>query len=715
MSDLIWQQFATLKPSLPHHAEFQRRQYKGETWYVLQDKSNGRFHRLNTSAYRLLSFMTGRNSLQQVLAAASAPEFNESPDDAPTREELILLVQYLHVADLLLCDMPPSTQELFARQQKQRKQRWQRLLINPLTWKIPLGDPDKFLNWLLPLARLLASPLMGVIWLLVVGFGVLTAVQHWPELTNGQLDHLLSPSNLLLLWFTYPLLKVVHELGHGLFTKVWGGEVHEWGLVFILGTPLPYVDATAATGFATKSRRLMVSAAGMAVELFIAALALLLWLQVEDGLLRDLLFNLMVIGSVSTLFFNGNPLMRFDGYHLLSDAWDMPNLAARANQQLGYSVNRYLYGVTGLTAPASSRREGIFLSGYALAAFVYRLTVLVAIIHIAASYFPTLALLLALWLIFFQLLWPMLSYGQRLLKGKQLAGVRSRALKWVGGSLAVLLLFLALVPLPRYTASEGVVWLPDNARVKAQADGEVVELLVADGASVEKDQILVQLRNSQLNANLRTKQALLREYDARYQKAWAEDRAEAQLLVQDIDAIKAEIAHLQQQETHLQLRSPATGVFRRTRDVELLGSYLHYGDSLGIIETDEPVRIRAALTQEEVGSVRQQTQSVEVKFSANANQIYSAEVIEQVPAATFELPSRVLGAQGGGRLAIDTRVSDGTKTAKMIFVVDLGVSSLTHRDYFGERVYVRFHHPAEPAFMQLFRIFQQLFIRGFQV
>jgi len=715
MSDLLWPQLAKLQPSLPQHIEFQRRHYQGETWYLLQDKTSGRFHRLNGSAYRLLSFMNGRNSLQTILAAASAPEFYEQPEDAPTRAELVHLVQYLHVADLLLCDMPPSTQELFTRQQLKHKQRWQRLLVNPLTWKIPLGSPDRLLDFLLPLARLLATPFMGVIWLCLLGYSLLVAAQHWPELTHGQLDHLLSPGNLFLLWLTYPLLKLLHELGHGLFTKVWGGEVQEWGLVFILGTPLPYVDATAATGFATKSRRLMVSAAGMAVELFIAALALLLWVQVEDGLLRDTLFNIMVIGSVSTLFFNGNPLMRFDGYHLLGDACDLPNLAARANQQLSYSVNRYLYGVAGLVSPAASRAEGVFLVSYALAAFVYRLFILVVIVRIAASYFPTLGLLLAIWLIFIQLLWPALNYCLKLIKGKSAAGPKTRAVKVVSGALGVLLLFLLLVPLPRTTSGEGVVWLPDDANIKARADGEVVQLMVQDGEAVEQGQLLIQLRNNTLEANLRTKQAVLREYNARYQKAWAEDRAEAQLLVQDIAAIEAELGHLQLQVSHLQILSPAAGHFRRLQHYELVGSYVHYGDRLGIIDKPEQVRVRAALTQEEIGAVRQATQAIDVKFASQSMRVYSATLIEQVPAGTFELPSVVLGAQGGGRLAIDTRVPEGTKSAHMIFVVDLAVTGLQSRDYFGDRVYIQFHHPLEPALIQLFRILEQLFIRGFQI
>ena len=175
--------------------------------------------------------MTGHNTLTHILQAASAPELYESSEEIPTREELIHLLQYLHVADLLVCDMAPSTHELFARQQQKKKQRWMQLLMNPLIWKFSLGNPNRLLEKLLPLARAVTSPAMGLVWLACVGYALIQAALHWTELTHGQMDKVLSPHNIFLLWLTYPLLKVLHELGHGLFTKAWGGDVHEFGVI----------------------------------------------------------------------------------------------------------------------------------------------------------------------------------------------------------------------------------------------------------------------------------------------------------------------------------------------------------------------------------------------------------------------------------------------------------------------------------------------------
>lgn len=713
----VWQRLESLRPSLPRHIHIQRRDYNGERWFILHDKSNGRFHRLTPSAWRLISAMNGRNSLGQVLASAAQAEFYTAEEEIPTRDDLIHLLQYLHVADLLVCDLPPNTQELFARREQKKQQRWLRLLMNPLTWNIPLGNPDRLLDKLMPLARLLASRTMGIVWLLVVGYALTQVVLNWTQLTQGHLDRVLSPSNLFLLWLTYPCFKVLHELGHGLFTKVWGGQVNDCGVVFVVGTPLPYVDASAATGFQSKRQRLMVGAAGMAVELFLAALALLLWLQLSPdsgaGFLRDFLYNIIIIGGVSTLFFNGNPLMRFDGYHLLTDAFDLPNLATRANQQFSYLLRRYAYGVSGIFSPAVNYREAVLLTGYSVAAFAYRLFMLVFIILLVANYFPTLGLVIGCWLLFFQLLWPALKALNYLARDKQLASKRARAVSVTAAGAALLTVFLVAVPMPMSTSAEAVLWLPDEARVKVESSGEVAQVLVADGDTVAQGQELVRLSNPVLVAQLAVQQARLREYDARYQQAWVADRAQAQLFEQDINAIKAEIELLQTRVVNLVVRSPSQGVFRITRQHYLPGSFLKQGDEVALIEKPAAVRVRAALLQEEVGLVRQATQKISIRFASNPLHTIAAEMMQDIPVATLELPSQVLGAQGGGRIAVDASQPTGTRVKDKVFLLDLALQDFVQSGHYGERAHVKFQHPAEPLAAQWYRALQLLFIRHF--
>jgi putative peptide zinc metalloprotease protein len=144
------------------------------------------------------------------------------------------------------------------------------------------------------------------------------AGQHWSELTENVTDRLLATENLLLLSLVFPIVKVLHELGHGYATKVYGGAVHELGVLFLMGMPTPYVDASASSSLRSKYRRALVGAGGMIVECFVAALAFYGWLLMEPGAVRTFCFNVVAVAGISTIVFNGNPLMRYDGYYIYS-------------------------------------------------------------------------------------------------------------------------------------------------------------------------------------------------------------------------------------------------------------------------------------------------------------------------------------------------------------------------------------------------------------
>ena len=171
------------------------------------------------------------------------------------------------------------------------------------------------------------------------------------------------------------MIKALHELGHASATKAGGGEVHDVGIILLVLLPVPYVEASAATVFKSKYRRAVVGAAGIAVELFVAAIAFYMWLLIEPGLLRAILFNVMLIASVSTLLFNGNPLLRYDAYYILADLIEIPNLAARSTRYWGYLIERYILGVRDAEAPEASRAEKAWFLFYGFASTLYRIFV----------------------------------------------------------------------------------------------------------------------------------------------------------------------------------------------------------------------------------------------------------------------------------------------------------------------------------------------------
>ena len=709
-----WHKLTALKPSLPRHIEIKRRYYKKELWYLLQDKINGRFHRFSPRAYQLLNLMDGQRSLEQIYRQSQ--QLPTPDDEQPaTQNELVELLQYLHVADLLLCDLPPSTTELFNRKQSKKQQKWQAFFLNPLIWRIPLGNPDKFITPLLPLARFFASTYMAILWCMVVGYALLQTTSHWDQITNSSLKQLMSAQNLLLLWLTYPILKILHEFGHALFTKVWGGQINEYGIVIAMGTPLPYVDATAATAFEKKSQRLMVSAAGMAVELFIAAIALLLWLQIEEGLIRAILFNLMVLGSISTLFFNGNPLLRFDGYHLLCDWFDSPNLGSRASRQLTYLVQYYAFGVRTIHSPAGSFQETFWLTLYAILAFLYRFFILGAIIFLVTDYSPTLGITLGIWLLLLQVAFPLGKKVLFLLNSPELAPNRRRAITITLATTIFLVAFIGFVPLPQNTRAEGILWLPSNARIRIESQGFINKIFVKNGEYIEKGKTLIQLENISLKTRLKVQQATLREYHARYQQVWKEHRSQAALFDEDIKAITAEINYLQQQVEQLTIKSPSAGRFKWQLQ-NPLGSFVHQGQQIAIISQDSAPKVRVVLTQGEIGLVRSDSHTIEVQLSQQMGYKLNAQLDIQVPAATTTLPSAALGAAGGGRISIDKNNPNGITSQQMIFLLDLLLfsdSELSNPEQhlYGQLAYVRFEHTPEAIGPRIYRIFQQQFLQ----
>ncbi|HEY7490597.1 MAG TPA: hypothetical protein VIH59_05755, partial [Candidatus Tectomicrobia bacterium] len=387
-----WYRVTTLKPRLRSHARIHRHSYRGQRWYILQDLASQRHHRFSPEAYCCIGLMDGQRTVQQIWELASA----RLGDNAPTQNEVIQLLTQLYAADVLQCDVPPDTTEMLWRSDRQRRHKWQRQLLSPLFWHFPLYDPERLLQRCLPCVRLLFGWTGALLWLVVVGLAVVLAILHWPDLSQDFTDRVLASQNIVLLWLLFPVVKILHEFGHGCATKVYGGEVHEMGVMLLALQPVPYVDASAASAFRARWQRMMVGAAGMLVELFIAALALFVWLNIEPGVVRAAAYNVMLITGISTVLFNANPLLRYDGYYIFADYLEMPNLGVRAQAYVRYLCERYLFGCHEAVSDVATPSERTWCVFYAIASCLYRLVVLTMLTLFIASKFLYIGVLLAL-------------------------------------------------------------------------------------------------------------------------------------------------------------------------------------------------------------------------------------------------------------------------------------------------------------------------------
>ncbi|MGB5716361.1 MAG: peptidase M50, partial [Gammaproteobacteria bacterium] len=503
----MWYRVAGLRPSLGGHARIQRQNFRGQIWYTLHNRISGRSYRFSASGHQFVGLMDGVRTVQEL------HEVNREAhgEHALTEDEIVDLLSKLFTAEVLNTDAPAEAAELLERQIRQQRAQWFGRVKNPLAVKIPLFDPDRLLQRLLPLGRILFSRAGAMLWLVVVGLGLLLAVTHWAEISRDTTSQLLSPQNLFLLGLAYPLIKALHELGHGLAAKIWGGEVHETGVLLLALIPVPYVDASSASAFPEKQRRMLVGAAGMLVEMFLAALALFLWLNTEPGLVHSLAFNTMLIGGVSTLLFNGNPLLRFDGYYVFSDAVGMPNLSTRATRYLGYLVQRYLFGVVGLTSPASDDDERPWLLGYGVLAFLYRIFIMVVIVLFVAEAYPFIGLVMAIWASATLLVMPVIKQAKFVLTAPRLQRTRMRAVMSSTALLVALAGFLLGVPFPLSTLAEGVVSPPDHSEIRAGSDGVILRFIARPDTQVVKGEPLIETEDPFLQTELRILEARLRE------------------------------------------------------------------------------------------------------------------------------------------------------------------------------------------------------------
>jgi putative peptide zinc metalloprotease protein len=704
-----WYRVAELRPRLRGHVRIHRHHYRGETWYVLEDRVSGRMHRFNPVAHYLIGLMDGRRNVQALWDGA-AERFG---DDAPTQHEMIGLLGQLHAADVLLTEVAPDVAELLHRAQQARRRDWMQRYLSPLSLRIALFDPDRLLERWLPWYR----PLFGMwgllLWLAVVAPAAVLAGIHWSELGADLSDRLLAPGNLVIMALVFPVIKLAHELGHACATRAWGGEVHEMGVMLLVLMPVPYVDASSATAFRDARRRAVVGAAGMIVEVFLASIAFYLWLQAEPGTARAILYNVMVIAGVSTVVFNGNPLLRFDGYYILSDLLRIPNLRQRGQRYLAYLAESKLFGVRHGEFDAAAGERG-WLALFTAASFVYRIFVMVAIALFIATQYFFIGVLLALFVVGSSLVWPLVKGVGFVASHPRLRQRRGRAAAVAGGSVAFVAAVLFLVPVPLWTLAQGVTWAPADATVFAGADGFVRQVAAPSGTAVRRGTPLLVTEDPLLAARIRVLAAQLRLLDLRASIALRTDRVKWEMANQEIASAAAELALAQRQSRDLTILAPADGFFLLPSAEDLPDRFVHKGQQIGFVVRPDTITVKALVSQDDADLVLAHTTHAEVKRAGSRSETQRALLKRQVPLATTQLPNPALGNPGGGVVALDPRESKGPTALQGWFEIELELPA-TRTYAVGERVYVRFEHGWEPLAWRWYRSVRQIFMKRFTV
>lgn len=702
-----WHRVAALRPQLRSHVECRLQMQRGEPFYVLRDLGSDNAHRLNRAAYAFVGRCDGQATVQQIWDAVIA---TRPDDDVMTQAEAIDLLVGLHNRGLLQFDVTPDVEALFHVRDKRQRQR-RRGAVNPMAFRLPLGNPA---NLLAPLARWWRPLLSGpgcVLWLVLVLGGTVAAAMHWAPLRAEAGRLLQAPGYVLLAWLCYPFIKTLHEAAHALVLQRFGAQVRQAGVTLILLSPVPFVDASAADGLRRRGQRALVSAAGIMAELALAALAVFVWVAVQPGLLRDIAFVVAFTGALSTLLVNGNPLLRYDGYFVLCDLLDLRNLASRSGRYWAEGFGRYLFGVRPAAPVEPLPGERLWLTLYAPLSWVYRLVLSVVIALWLGGFSALLGLVVAVLLLGANIvlpLWRTLSMLRLGLLEERRSGLARLRIAAVAVAVVGVLGWL---PVPFNTVAQGVVWLPEQAQVRAGTDGFVTTLHAENGQRVQAGTLIAQLSDPPLQARRATLTSQIAELDVRLFHAIDKAPHEAPDLRAKLAYQRAEAARLDERVAQLALRAHADGVLVLPPRQELLGQFRRRGESVGYLLTDAPSMVRVALPQQQADLVAGRLHGVQVRLAGDPD-VHAGRIGQQVPGTVARLPSAALGAAAGGPIALDPSDPDGLKTLAPVVLLDVEVPE-AGGERFGGRAHVRFSHGQAPIASQALRHLQQLMLGHF--
>lgn len=710
-SDALWEQASRLRPALNNGVVFTAHRYRGRDWIIVQDSISGQHYRLNAPAYELVRGFDGLTNVGRLYVGLT----NEQRHSLTTTD-VVALLSALDAAELTRPVKPELAQgEAHTRAIRAPKPLLSALL-RPLMIRVALLDPDRLLGRMSCHMSVVFSRVSVWAGALLVCWAALQVIQQWPLLSAYFDARFVDAANIGLLLVLYPLVKLLHELAHGVAVKYWGGEVHEAGVMFLVFVPIPYVDASASTAFSDKYRRMWVAGAGVAAELLISALALLVWMTVGDGLLRDVAFDVMVLAAASTLLFNGNPLLRFDGYYLLSDALEIPNLSSRASAYLQYLFKRFALGVSSLREPPMESSERGWLLCYGLAAGVYRLLLSIAIAVYVASRFFIAGVVLAVWMLVFQWLLPAVRGMWRVWSPAQ-PSLRAKIALRIAFTGVVLSLLLFVIPVNHSTFAMGVIRPSMDSFIRAPADGFVEQVWVEQGSFVEAEQPLFRIENGELVRDLDKTKAQLLELRARQRVSLLNDPVESARFGDDIRSLEYEIRSLEHQQAQLVVRSPVSGQLSATMTQDMLGRYYSQGQVIGYVHQEGNLQARVVVDQADAFELRHNLQAIDARLLSAPGRPLAGSVVSAVPLASDELPSAVLGSQGGGAVSVDARDERGTKAMHRVFHFDIQLTSVAADSDVGVggQVAVKFIRPSEPIGIRWWRALEQYWLANIKI
>ncbi|HMN42396.1 MAG TPA: PqqD family peptide modification chaperone [Phycisphaerales bacterium] len=708
----FWHRVRLMKPRLRPHVQITRQHYRGRRWHVVHDPTSNQFYRLNPIAHDFVGMLDGSRDVETAWNA-SLQKFG---DAAPTQNEIIQLIGQLYQSNLLSVDTSPETEQLLRRGRERLKQKAAAQVIGIMYLKIRAFNPDRILTACEPILRPVLNRWGFIAWCALVLWAVYALVPHFSALARQFSENrIFDPEFLWLVPAAYVVTKAIHEFGHGVICKRFGGQVPEFGFMLLVMFPSPYVDASAAWAFPSKWQRIAVGAGGMMFELTVAALAAFAWVwsvqqNQDNSILARLSFNVMLSSSFATILFNANPLMRFDGYYILADLLEVPNLAQRSNKILLQAIQKHIYRLKNLTPPATDPAEKAILVVYGILAGMYRIFLFFSITLFILGQFFAIGLVLAIWTAAAWFILPVGKLIHWLASAPALAEHRARAVLTTLAIVALFAVGLGVIPMPDRRHGTGVVESTVRDSLHYGTDGFVLAVHKRPGDRVAAGDPIVTLENRELLERKRSMQSQLDEFAISERDAVNRgDPATVSMAVERITVARENLMEVNRRIDMLVVRAPHDGRVAGADPADRLGGFVKRGDPVCDIVDPSTVRVAATLDQRQAAWLFEKAAAeslplqCDVRLISDVNQILPADRFVVVPAGQRVLPSGALGFSGGGAFETDSKDESGRVTKRPQFNVTIYAAdpaNMAALTYPGERVKVRFKLPNKPFLAQ---------------
>ena len=657
-----------------------RQRYQGQTYWVVKEPIGLKYFRFQEEEFAVLNMLKDGASLEDIKTRFE----KEFAPHKITYQDLQQFIGTLHRSGLVISDAPGQGKQLRKRRDERLRKEMMSKFSNVLAIRFKGIDPDRFLDWTWPYVSWFFSRTFFILAMVAAACALLLVGVQFEEFRSRlpAFESFFGPKNWLLLGATLGGTKILHEFGHGYLCKKFGGECHEMGVMFLVLTPCLYCNVSDSWMLPNKWHRAAIGAGGIYVEIVLATIATFIWWFSEPGMLNHLSLRIMFICSISTILFNGNPLLRFDGYYILSDIVEIPNLRQKASKILQRVAGEVCLGLEMPEDPFLPQRNHGFFAMYTIAAVMYRWFIFFSILFFLNKVFEPYGLkiigqaiaLMGMFGLFVQPLWQLGKFFHVPGRMDQVKWPRFYASAAV---VVAVVLCIFFVPLPRRVKCALQVQPHDPESIYVHTPGQLAEIKVKPGDVVQADQELVVLSNPVLDLELealRSEVAQLRTQLTSLEK----QRNRNPDAATQIPMLRSQVASRQKQIEEkvdeldrLVLRTPVAGTvlatpFRPERpamqrvlpswsgsifDAKNQGMYLDISQS-PVVQIGNPNHFDAilAIDQADIDFISI-GQRAELKLDALAWKNFDGQ-IDDVSKRDMEVSPRAMGNQAGGDLQV---------------------------------------------------------------